>query len=277
MDNQDPRFLKGENLTVTVIYTIAALLCLLGGLLLNSFGLFADGVLSMMFLSIFAADNGKRSLSRTLCVGATVLGIYAAVVGFLKVSALIGYADSTVSIYVYPLFAAVIILKVAGLFFCDGENVRPHISFSLAVTVLVVIGTLLLTLGHYFEPAVACALGVYAVYLGGVQAVTQNRVACIDNLLHTLAQLAELHIGRLSFGKFAIKTATHRVADIKFCAGAERPYGLLQDERYGALIDTITLEVRDVDKTHIHRLEYSVIQLFKAIVGICRKNRMRSL
>ncbi len=166
MDNQDTRFLKGENLTVTVIYTIAALLCLLGGLLLNSFGLFADGVLSMMFLSIFAADNGKRSLSRTLCVGVTVLGIYAAVVGFLKVSALIGYADSTVSIYVYPLFAAVIILKVAGLFFCDGENVRPHISFSLAVTVLVVIGTLLLTLGHYFEPAVACALGVYAVYLG---------------------------------------------------------------------------------------------------------------
>ena len=159
--------LGGETRTLTVLYSVTAAVCSVAGLFLNSFGLFADGAVSVMMLSVLLLGNGNKVAARALRIASLFLGAYSVLVGCFGVSALIGYADKATSIYVYPLFALLIIAKVAGVLFCEeGSSFRVNTVFSLACTILVLAGTLLLTAGHYFEPAVACAIGVYVVYDG---------------------------------------------------------------------------------------------------------------
>ncbi len=153
--------------TLTVVYVILVSVCCLAGLALHSFGLFADGVLTLLFLSdLLKGERKKFTPSTVIYAVGLVLGLYAAVAGFLNLSATIGYADAAASIYVFPLFALILLAKVAILAFSEaGTHDRADAVFGLIVTVLVIAGTVATFLeGHYFEPAVAAAIGVYSVY-----------------------------------------------------------------------------------------------------------------
>ena len=153
--------------TLTVVYVILAGVCCLAGLCLHSFGLFADGVLTLLFLSdLLKGDRKKFTPSTVISAVGLVLGGYAAVAGFLNLSSTIGYADAAASIYVFPLFALILLAKVAIVAFSEaGSHNRADAVLGLIVTLLVLAGTVATFLeGHYFEPAVAAAIGVYSVY-----------------------------------------------------------------------------------------------------------------
>lgn len=158
-----------EKKTLTVLYIVTVTVCCIAGLLTRSFGLFADGALSLLFLSDILKGERKRFVpSIIISAVGVVLGAYTAVIGFFNLSAIIGYADNAASIYVFPLFAVVILLKAALIAFSEaGSHDRADAIFSMVVTVLVIAGTVVTFLGlHYFEPAVAAAIGVYSVYRG---------------------------------------------------------------------------------------------------------------
>ncbi len=155
--------------TLTVVYVILVAVCCLAGLALHSFGLFADGVLMLLFLSdLLKGERERFTPSTIISVVGVALGLYAAVIGFFNLSATIGYADNAASIYVFPLFALIVLAKVAIVAFSEaGSHDRADAVFGLIVTLLVIAGTVATFLeGHYFEPAVAAAIGVYSVYRG---------------------------------------------------------------------------------------------------------------
>ena len=55
---------------------------------------------------------------------------------------------------------------------------------------------------------------------------------------------------------------------MQFTVVVDIPHCLLQDEGYCTLIYSIALEVRNIDKTHGHRLEDLVVQLLEAVIHI---------
>ena len=153
--------------TLIVVYVALVAVCCLAGLALKSFGLFADGVITLLFLSDLLKGDRKRFIPSTvISVVGLILGLYVAIAGFFNLSATIGYADAAASICVFPLFVLILLVKVSIVAFSEaGSHNRADGIFGLVITLLVIAGTVAtFSAGHYFEPAVAAAVGVYAIY-----------------------------------------------------------------------------------------------------------------
>ena len=111
---------------------------------------------------------------------------------------------------------------------------------------------------------------VDSLHLLGTHTVAVDGVAGINDLLYALAQTGDVAVGNLvTIGKFAVESSAQRVADMELAVAVKVANGLLQNERYGTLINAIPLEVGDVDKTYCDRLEYFIIQLLESIVDLC--------
>lgn len=157
----------GGKRNVALLYAAAAVACVAFGLILQSQVLFADGVMSLLLFTEILFGRGRTSSAGTvLRLISILLGAYAAIAGFFSLSSLIGYAGDAASIYVFPVFALLIIAKVAILLFSD-EDVIAERGLGLGITLLSLAGTVLtFVFYHYFDPSFAAAIGVYALYRG---------------------------------------------------------------------------------------------------------------
>ncbi len=109
--------------------------------------------------------------------------------------------------------------------------------------------------------------------LRGKAARADDRYILLHDAAHAPLDALQLGLRQLvAVVELAVEAAAERMSYMEFASLVpDVAHGLLQDERYGALVDAVALEVGDVDELDRDGRIYLVVKLLEAVVDICRQ------